>query len=714
MPLLHRPRRAWIAALLLCFTFTQGHAQDGDPRKSTALRLAPADSSLFSTSVRLKERAQWAWKTKAVQEAWNTPLVQAGWAEVVKKWDEQGGPVREALKKKENQEALQLLVDMASEEVFFLCGPNTPRFFGALGKTFNAAQSNPFLPLFGGDAGGPFTQFRQMLRELQGSKADLVTPDLVIGFKIKDRKVAVRQVARLEVLLNVAAMAVPQMTGKVKHQKINGFDFGTVSLDGSLVPWDQVPWDSIEEKEGEFTPLVEHLKKLKLTICLGTYEDYLIIALGESTAVVERLGKGKKLGELPEFALLDRHQGKPLHAVSYTAKGMGGGGFMQGDVNRLKSQFKKGIEETEGLSADQKKRLARDMEELVTDIASLGGTHEPGASLAVSFGSDRGQETFSYQFSVDPQVDSGKPLALLAHAGGSPVAAFAGRYTANPAGWDFVVKWGKKAEVYFREFAVPKMSEDQQKVALKILEGLYPLFKRFDRTTRENVLPALADGQLALVVDNKLHSKQWHRSMPAAKNPLPLLEPALVFGITDADKLQKGMGDYRSIVNDAIKVLRDHEVPVEDQVSWPAPKVQKAGDATLYFYSFPDELEIDGRLTPTGAVGKNLAALTVSNEHALRLMTARPLQAGGGPLAESNRPLGGACYFKVSALLDTAMPWVDYVLELPDVKEKAEQHARDIKKIISALRIFEQYSSATYVEGKMTVTHGEWVIKDVK
>src|SRR4051812_27318057 len=92
--------------------------------QTTALRLAPADSSVFSTSLRLKDRLLGLWNTKAIQQIWKTPLVQAGWLEVTKNWQQQAGPMMGMLERKENKELLQLLLDMASEECFMLGGSN--------------------------------------------------------------------------------------------------------------------------------------------------------------------------------------------------------------------------------------------------------------------------------------------------------------------------------------------------------------------------------------------------------------------------------------------------------------------------------------------------------------------------------------------------------------------------------------------------------------
>lgn len=135
-------------------------------------------------------------------------------------------------------------------------------------------------------------------------------------------------------------------------------------------------------------------------------------------------------------------------------------------------------------------------------------------------------------------------------------------------------------------------------------------------------------------------------------------------------------------------------------------------EGNLYWYAFPDELQIDGRLKPSAGLSKNVCALAVSNEHALRLLQSKPLQIDGGPLADQSRKLGGATFFKMAGLIETAEPWVDYILQNPEMNEM-QKHAKDVRTIMQSLKMFHTYSSATYLENRAMVTHSEWHLKDV-
>jgi hypothetical protein len=200
--------------------------------------------------------------------------------------------------------------------------------------------------------------------------------------------------------------------------------------------------------------------------------------------------------------------------------------------------------------------------------------------------------------------------------------------------------------------------------------------------------------------------------MPASKKPLPLLEPSIIMGVSDRQKLTQAATDVRNIFNDVAKYFHELHPDHIPSIHWPAPESMQFEENNLYWYSFPDELKIDGRLKPTAGLSKNLCAMTASNEHAIRLLQDKPLQIEGGPLADQKRKLGGATVFKMSGLVDTAEPWVDYILENPEMKE-LQKHAKDIRTIMASLKLLHTYSSATYLEDRATVTHSEWYLKDV-
>ncbi|MFT3882620.1 MAG: hypothetical protein QM703_23575 [Gemmatales bacterium] len=683
--------------------------------QTTALRLAPADTSVFSTSLRLKERLLGLWNTKAVQQIWKTPLVQAGWSEITKNFEQQAGPMTGFLEQKENKELLQLLLDMASEECFMLGGPTLPKFLTTAGEIFAAGYLGAIGTSFDPGADRAAGQLHAALTALKENINELKIPDLIVGFKVPDAKVAQRQVARLAVLLNAAALAVPQLPGNVKSQKINQFNLTTVTLDGAKMPWEMIPWKDIEEEAGEFKELIADLKKLKITISLGYYEGYVVLGFGESIKFLERLGQGKKLAELAEFKPLLNHLDKRITGVSYSNKEMNSGsGFTKDQADAMVEGWMKLLEES-SLEDALRDRIEKDIKELGKDMLTMMG-RDPGPAMSFSFQTARGEESFHYQYSVDPRIDFTKELDLLKHVGGDPILATLGRSVNKPEYWEIIVKWLKKGDSYFHEFGLPAIEQfggkDTAEQVEKVLEDMYPFLRRLNETIKSNLIPALADGQSGFVVDNKLLSTQWHREMPASKSPLPLLEPAIIMGVSDRQKLIQSSVDVRTIFNGIAKYVHELQPDHIPSIHWPAPESMQIEEGNLYWYAFPDELQIDGRLKPSAGLSKNVCALTVSNEHALRLLQSKPLQIDGGPLADQSRKLGGATVFKMAGLVETAEPWVDYILQNPEMKEM-QKHAKDVRTIMQSLKLFHTYSSATYLENKATVTHSEWRLKDL-
>ena len=51
-------------------------------------------------------------------------------------------------------------------------------------------------------------------------------------------------------------------------------------------------------------------------------------------------------------------------------------------------------------------------------------------------------------------------------------------------------------------------------------------------------------------------SKHFAESLPETEKPMPMIEPAIVVGISNAKLLKKGLGEYRAIVNGLIDAVR--------------------------------------------------------------------------------------------------------------------------------------------------------------
>ena len=158
--------------------------------------------------------------------------------------------------------------------------------------------------------------------------------------------------------------------------------------------------------------------------------------------------------------------------------------------------------------------------------------------------------------------------------------------------YDMAAKWLGIGYGYFKKYAVPKMPEEERAKFQQFATLARPLVTRLHHTTRDSLLPALADGQFALVVDTKLKSKQFFNAMPPAEKPLAILEPALVLGVSDAELLRKACVEYRAIFNgfiDAARSIEGSHVP--ENIRIPEPTVLSRDAGTLYTYPLPKDGE---------------------------------------------------------------------------------------------------------------------------
>src|SRR4051794_27903306 len=89
-----------------------------------------------------------------------------------------------------------------------------------------------------------------------------------------------------------------------------------------MIPMDKIPWDQIEEKEGQYENIRKRLKSLKLSVALLVKNDYLLLTIGPDTKVADRLSRGSPLAGRPELAPLAKFADRKLISVGYTSKAL--------------------------------------------------------------------------------------------------------------------------------------------------------------------------------------------------------------------------------------------------------------------------------------------------------------------------------------------------------------------------------------------------------
>jgi hypothetical protein len=706
--------RTFLAMFLLAVLGLFSPVRAADPPKAaeTALAKAPADVEYYRSMLRMGETFETIGRSRAWKQIWDEPALQ----EFRKKVQEGLGgaglePIHKFFADPDNAEIPALAANAFSNEIFVYAGAGTGDLISLFQELAGTARFGPaFLQGLGQNPGDPTRARARLLLQSLAEKPERVRiPDLIIGFKVSEPTKVTAQLKRIDPLLADALKDTP-LKGRSKRVKIGDDEFLVLSLDGSLVPWDQVPIAMFEEKEGEFAPLMKHLKAMKLSVAIGVRQGYLLVAIGQSTdAVLKFGGAGPKLAGRPELKPLAKAASKPLTAVSYaSAKLRQATATTAEDVTGF-ADLVKGFTGQLGLPDDLGKSLDKDLESLAQSIAK--SLVKPEATFSFSFRTSRGWETFDYDY-TPTSASSSKPLTLLNHVGGNPILAAVWRSETTIDDYRALVKWVTTFGGHAEKIARAKFPEGEP-IIDTVRKEIFPLLKELSDTTEKLWLPALADGQEGIVIDAKWTSKRWHESMPIADRELPLPELGIIVGVSDADKLGQALEDYRTTLNKLIAKVREQAPPgTVPEFEIPKPKVESKNGRTLAFYPIPEEWGIDKQFQPTGGIAGSVAALALSRAHVERLLSPLPLQTDLAPFADLKRPLDSAFLFNFAELISAAGPWIGFAIDKAEPADKKEAE-RIAVKVMSILKVFQSYGSATYREGGATITHSEAVFRDI-
>jgi hypothetical protein len=724
---------AAVLAALVTTTLMSSSARAADPAKyGNSLDWVPADAAFYSSMLRNREQIEIIAKSKAWAKLTNLPTVRQAWQQMQLILSLPGGPLsqlQQIMQQPENQQLVALAGDLVSNEIAFYGDAHSIEFLQLGSQAMNTARFNSMFEQIANGPGGTepnqqqLNMFRDMLRAVAAKADKLETPTLVVALKHTDADRATAQMSRLEKLLHDDLESVPKLKDRFERRKISSGDYLVLKLDGEMVPWDEIPLRQLEKKPGEFDKLVEKLKGMTLVVSLGVRGDYVLLSIGPSTDHLANLGTGKLLASRPEFEPLAKAVGERLTSIHFATKEsrlaeQASAGNLAGLLDAVRE-----VLPTSPLPKDTQQRIENDLQRLARSAETAIG--RLGPQLSFSYLTPRGSENYSYDWSaIDGSIGS-KPLDLVEHVGGTPLLAVVGRGKVSTDDYRQLVEVAKLAHGYFEELALPQMPPDAQAQYHQMMDFAKPLLQRASDATEKMLLPGLADGQCGLVLDAKLSSRQWFKGMPRAANPLPMLEPAIVFGVSDPELVKKAFGEYRSVADaivDKIKQMNPEALPPDFKL--PDPQVRETKNGAVYSYPFAKELGVDGQLAPNAGLSKNVAVLSVAPKHTGELLASTPFEAEG-PAGETNRPLLAISYFDWASVVEAATPWIDYAVEQnysaknggdngtaqPDGMRNTLGEVHGVLEVLQALRTV---SSATYLEGKATVTHTETHFRDVQ
>lgn len=723
----HRLRQVLVLALAATLAIGWGASAiaAGELDKlDTSLRLIPADAAFYSSMLRNREQFDAIAGSNAWAKIKSMPVVQMGLSLYQQQSSVPGsGPANlaMALKNPEVRKILDLLADMASNEIFLYGDEDCIDFVELVQYVVGALRYGPVLLQATGQAKElkPGQAQARAVISVLAEHVDLIgLPSLVVGFRLKNANLGREQLVKLEMMANIVLESNPRTQGHFKKTKVGNHEYLVLELDGGMVPWDELPMQKFKEaeaEEGDAQKIIDRLKQSKLVLALGMRDDYLLCSIGSSLDCLEKLGSGQRLVDRPEFKPLEKSAGRRLVSI----------GYLSAEMNQQLNNQAKNLDDMLDLADEllplakldkqQEERVRNDLESLAEDLKTV--IPEVGATMGLSYLCDRGVEGYQYAWGQHGQLDGAKPLGLLEHVGGSPILGAVVRQKVSIKNYDLAVKWVKKGYGYFREIGLPNVPAQEREKAEKFLDAALPFVARMDQANRELLFPALADGQVGLVIDGRLQSKRFLQSLPATERPMPMVEPAIVVGVSDAKRLKQAMSEYRAVVNGLIDALRQTGANVPEQVRIPEPQVTESSLGTCYSFNLPKEWGVDEQIAPNIGVSDQVAVVSASRQHTERLMKAAPLSIGG-VLAKTDRPLAAAVWFNWIGLVQAATPWVDFAVERAlaskggdDAEKKSV--ADQVRVAVDVLKVLRSITNETYLEDDALVHHTLVEIQDV-
>ena len=277
--------------------------------------------------------------------------------------------------------------------------------------------------------------------------------------------------------------------------------------------------------------------------------------------------------------------------------------------------------------------------------------------------------------------------------------------------YELLAKWGKTVYGYFNDFVLPTLSETDREKAKKFVDAATPALQRWDKANREMLVPALADGQVAVVLDGKLTSKHIAEALPETEKPMPMAEPALVLSLNDAKLFKQGLSEYRGAINDLIDAVRHMEGShVPEEIRIPEPQTTDSASGKFYTFALPKEWGVDEQVLPNVVIADKLAVFSASRAHSERLLKATPLAVRGVLSKAAERPLAGAAWLDWASLVKTATPWIDFGIEHAAGSRGVDEDQQKMvvsqtHVVLDVLSVLRTVTFESHLENGVLVTH---------
>jgi hypothetical protein len=549
-------RRPLVAAILVAVTAACGRADEPTLKLSeSGVAIVPGDAAFLSATLRGREQYDRLVKSNAWAAILDLPAVRRGLDSLEEQRTMPGSPfsmVDTFMQLPENAQAAELLADMVATDTFVYGEPSCIGFLKLLQKVQTVQAAAPLEAI--GDAAGDESQAAAIVAALAANLDLVVVPDVVWGFRTTKADAAKSQLKRIEVLLKLVTQANPDLADAVARKKVAGGEVVTFTLRGEQLPWGEIEGelerglaDGVDDAALE--KVLDRVKALDVVIGIGLIGDRVVLSIGDSVDHLEKLalpGSGRKgLLATRSFEPLLAHKDKRLTGISYLSGELTGLGDTAGQFASLARLVDEALER-----GDAPAEAAAGMRQLLEQAGKNFAKRlpEPGPMLAFSFLAEQGYEGYAWNWSRNQPFDGTRRLDLLEHAGGAPLAVAVSRLKADPALLDDLSTLAAGGWNLLKSFVLD--DADARERAAEIEEHVAPLVAKFGTILKTKIVPALADGQVGLVIDAKGKTDRLQAELPASSEPLPILEPAIVLPLDDPKLFREGLSDLFELADE--------------------------------------------------------------------------------------------------------------------------------------------------------------------
>jgi|688.fasta_scaffold02981_11 hypothetical protein len=789
-----RPQRNCQPVCRLFFALVWGLSLAAVSRGADALEggvsMIPKDAAFVSATLRLQEQIELVLGSNAVAAIRKLPVVSQALAQIEEQKLQPGSPLSMLdtyLQLPENKQAVELLRDMVSSDTFLYGEPSCITFVELIQKVNQAQNAANILQMARGgvpagvgvqrleldrlemdddsdepddddgssvDRGMSIVPVRRQVAEIEefdlgtaGSGEQLTTrlvlqaladnadkivvPDLVWGFKTDKAEIATTQIKRIEILLKLVTQTSPAFSQALERREIAGGEVVVLTLDGGLVPWGQILNDEAMGDAGDLDKVRQKLAELDICIALGLIGDRVILSIGDSADHLTKLvsaGGDKGLASTKPFEPLREHRNERITAISYMSEALAKAvAPSAADIEQLAA-----LSDQLAESADLPPGAGEEAREMLSKVAAgyKRRLPTPGPSLGYSFLTDKGYEGYTWDWSRNGVLDASKRLDLLGHTGGSPLLSLVSRAKTPPGQFDDFVDWARMAWKFAGKNLLSKADADDQERIEETTKQLAPLAERLVTTLRTKILPAVAEGQTALVVDGREKVERLQRAMPAAAEPLPIVAPAIALKLVDPKLFREGLSDLFALADDLVEEVRSlNPGSVPDDYRIPEPGKTKVDGGSLWTFAMP-QAELDEQIMPTIGIGEDVAVFSFVPKQATRMLVGKP-QETGNTLSSFDEPLGVAAAADVAGLVDAIEPWVEYFVRIGNLQQRNgfvdgestigpdgdDDRIRDqlglVNAVLDALRCLRVAVADASTRSDATVIHWRNVIRDI-